>query len=286
MRKAWYVRWCWRRIRCTSVATSDRWGSARQGLAAVHAGTGTLLPFVCNTNGAVLALAKSGNDLFVGGSSQQLQVTSHENLARVSASTGVPYTLPSMNSSNAVNVLRVVGGRLYAAGTFNSLNNIDRFHAGSFDLTTYGLTPWDPSVEIETAGVVNDLVISGDTILIGGQFDHVGGVKHYNMAAVHAVTGMVLDHPSVADNSVLCAGLLGSWLSDHRQLQFRGYSARQHRVYGPGHGCPITVGPTGHHQEWSIRRVLHRTARHLPCAVKDPASNSFNCVMSTGFTKC
>jgi hypothetical protein len=139
-------------------------------------------------NLAVTALAATSDAVFVGGFFSTYR----------GAQVGYPGTLPLKLNAQSGNIdptfnqgptinglilsMTVSGGSLYVAGNFNKV-------VEKLDVLT-GVP--DPQFTQGGAGPqVNVVVLSGNTLYVGGAFSSYGGVPSHNIAKVDAITGAV-----------------------------------------------------------------------------------------------
>ncbi|MBN2159413.1 MAG: delta-60 repeat domain-containing protein [Spirochaetes bacterium] len=80
-------------------------------------------------------------------------------------------------------------GGWYIGGDFNKINNETRNYIARINMDG-SLHEWNP----DSAGVVQAIVVSGETVYIGGNIDGMtGGRNCYGIAAIDAVTGLAYD---------------------------------------------------------------------------------------------
>ena len=171
-------------------ATDSSGTVIRNHVAAVDAVTGQLRPWNPNADGAVLALAVSGTDVYLGGVFNNVGGVGRQGLAKVSAGTGAVrpgfvHTVPK-----AVRALLVQGGALYAGGSFGSVDGQSRARLAKFDLTSGALSPaWTPSAVGSVRALAADPL---GRILVGGSFTTLDGrADSAFLAALDAGTGAV-----------------------------------------------------------------------------------------------
>ncbi|MFZ0161277.1 MAG: hypothetical protein WAL50_19780, partial [Kineosporiaceae bacterium] len=113
----------------------------RNGLAALDAATGALLPWNPNANGEVRTLETSadGSTVYVGGAFTSIGGTTRQRLAAVNATTGALVTGFTANASATVVTLERVGPTLYAGGHFTTLGGQSRQRLAAVDAATGAL---------------------------------------------------------------------------------------------------------------------------------------------------
>jgi trimeric autotransporter adhesin len=77
---------------------------------------------------------------------------------------------------------------VYLAGTFHSIDGASRNALAAVDAVTGAL---DPSIDVDTNGVIEALLISGSTLYVGGQFSTFGDLSRNGLAAIDLDTGAV-----------------------------------------------------------------------------------------------
>jgi hypothetical protein len=100
-----------------------------------------------------------------------------------------PTVTPSLQTNGRVTAITIVGSTAYIGGKFTSVRppgdplgtgEVTRNHVAAIDLDTDTLLPWNPNAN----GTVQSIVLSGDTVYLGGSFTKVGGKGHARVAAV------------------------------------------------------------------------------------------------------
>jgi hypothetical protein len=131
-------------------------------------------------------------------------------IAAVDAANGnLLWTVPADDDVRAL-ALSPDGSRLYAGGSFSTIDGVTRHHLAAINTVDHGLvTPWKGG----TWGGVRDLVVRGDTVYIAGRTHKVDGVVQRGLGAVDATTGdRVASFDLSADNDVLGLALTGNRL--------------------------------------------------------------------------
>ena len=135
-------------------------------------------------NGEVLALAVSGQIVYVGGAFTTIG-TNNASRARIAAlkasgvaGEGEATTWNPNATSGAVNALAVSGEVVYAGGTFTVIgtnsqtrNRIAAIKTNATATVAAEATTWSPNA---TSGEVNALVVSGEVVYVGGTFTVIG----------------------------------------------------------------------------------------------------------------
>jgi hypothetical protein len=160
-------------------------GQPRQGLAAVDAATGEILPWTADMDsGYVEALLVRGNTLYVGGAFKRLGGRPSSSLGALDATTGLATDWnPGLTEwgvvTPRVRALALVATTLYVGGTFASLGGEPRICLAAVDTPTGLATPWDPGLD----GYAWTLEADGDRLIVGGGFNRAGGYPAEGVAA-------------------------------------------------------------------------------------------------------
>lgn len=113
-----------------------------------------------------------------------------------------------------VRALAVSGTTLYLGGRFSRIESANgdttlRRNLAAVDLTTGQLLPWDPDASgpktcLGDGATVTSMAIRGNTVIVGGRFDRVGGAARKCLAALDAVSGVATEWNPAPDDSVSC----------------------------------------------------------------------------------
>ena len=152
---------------------------------AVDTRTGAGLPWSPNPNFYPLAIAASGNAVFVGGWFTSVGTTVHrQGLAAFDLRTGAvtpwnpapdgqPFTMTSRD------------GRIYVGGAFLNVGGQLRPGVAALDAVTGLATPWNPSC----GGPVSAIALAETTAYLGGSFSSLGGLPRSALGEVTLTTG-------------------------------------------------------------------------------------------------
>jgi hypothetical protein len=164
----------------------------RTNFAALDATTANLLPGPNAAGGGVNGLGLSGNTLYLGGLFNLLGAQSRSGLGAIDITTGgVTGWNPTsgiVGNPNTPNVfcLAVVGGTVYAGGTFTLIGGQPRLRIAALDgMTGNALANFNPGAN----SVVRCVIQVGNRILASGDFGSIGGLKRNNLAALDTTTG-------------------------------------------------------------------------------------------------
>ena len=165
-------------------------GEARYYLAAIDKTTGVVddnFDFSLSNNVAGLAL--SGSTLFIGGDFTLAGGVGRNNIAAVNPSNG-EVTTWNPNAGDDVYSLLISGDNMYVGGNFSMIGGAARSKLAAVDVTSGLATDWDPNVTGGFSRGVDDMVLDGDTLYIGGDFTTVGADSRSTLAAVSISTGL------------------------------------------------------------------------------------------------
>ena len=182
-------------------------GRPRNNLAAVDAVTGTVTDWDPNVLGVrffggvdVYTLDVQGHTVYVGGVFTVIGGKQRNGLAAVDARTGLATDwAPEAELGAWVNTLAVSGDVVYVGGPFRTLGGQPRKLIAALDLKTGRATAFDAHAsgtwpnEYFPFPNVYTLAVRGNTLYVGGNFDHMGGQPRNNIAALDARTGAALD---------------------------------------------------------------------------------------------
>jgi hypothetical protein len=145
-------------------------------------------------NGRVRAIAISNGTVYIGGSFTALMshgarrsVVRHH-LAAIDEATGRP-TSWNPNVNGRVDVLRVIGKRVYLGGSFTSIGGTRVRNLAAVSRRTGRVAS---GFHAGASGEVDALAASSTRLYVGGSFSRVNGRAHGNLAAVSLATGALV----------------------------------------------------------------------------------------------
>jgi hypothetical protein len=161
--------------------------------------------------GSVSALALDGPNLFVGGSFVKVNGITRVELAKLSIADGSLDATWDPGATDEVRALAVSGSSLFVGGRFagaGSIGGANRDRLAKLDTSSGAVDPWDAAV---VGTEVDALAISGNQLIVGGNFFGVGGMARNHLAKVSIATPATLDaswdpHPSAPVNALLVSG--------------------------------------------------------------------------------
>jgi trimeric autotransporter adhesin len=177
-------------------------GAQCPGLAHVRADQTLDRRFCLQPDGAVLALARSGPTLYVGGHFTRFAGRKRLRLAAVDArtaalrawnpgATGKPQ-IDFESIFPSVQALAASSSAIYVGGSFQRVGSAARENLVALDPRTGRALPW--TIDFVGNGYelrylqqpVTNLALSGDTLLVGGSFERIAGQQRPGSAAVDA----------------------------------------------------------------------------------------------------
>jgi hypothetical protein len=176
--------------------------TARQGIAAINAQTGSLLSWDPGVSGGVQNVRRivvSGANVYVFGDFTTAGGSSRSGAAAIDKVTGVATAWdPSPNGDVIDAIIDTPTSLVYMAGLFTTLSGSGRNRVGSVDLTTAAIGSWDPDAD---AGVYSMSRV-GNNIYMGGDFNNVGGAARNRVAAIDVNTSLATSWDPNADSTV------------------------------------------------------------------------------------
>ena len=171
--------------------------------------------FAPTLNGAVFAMAKQGATLYVVGIFTAVNGQARGGGAAFDLTTGalLPWN-PQLNVQQGVrvpNTVVVAGSTAYIGGTFTTASGTARQGFAAVNAAT-GALLGAPAPVLNAGGSVNVLLVSGNTLYVGGGFTSIDGTARTNLAALDATTGAVLPFQADASGAVRAFLLDGSSL--------------------------------------------------------------------------
>ena len=144
-------------------------------------------------NGTVYAIAKSGNNIYVGGSFVSAGSTLVNYIAKWDGSswsalgTGV-----SGATTNIVNALAISGNNLYVGGTFTTAGGVSASNIAIWNMQTSTWSAMGSGLGTSTT-VVNAIAVSGSNVYAGGNFTTSGSNSVNRIAMWNGSTWVSMD---------------------------------------------------------------------------------------------
>ncbi len=176
--------------RCTVTNGSGTVSTADIANIAVDCGTPVADNWVTNGTVNSSALSSDGNTIYITG-----------NFTRVGPRSGGGVPINANSGAPAASYPRVEGvvhasasdnaGGWYIGGVFKFVGGIARNNIAHILADGNVDTAWNPDVIAAGGNVsVNAIVVSGQTVYVGGDFTHIGGQARNALAALDATTGL------------------------------------------------------------------------------------------------
>ncbi len=186
-------------------------GTTRNGILALDAATGALLPFnsgasLVAPNGTIRDMVLKNNMLYLGGTFTEIAGQTRNRLAAINVITD---QLANWNPdvTGGINDLTISGDTLYIAGsTALTVGGIARSRVAAINLQSGNLTDWNPTI---SSGAVNSIAANSTTVYIGGTFTNVNGTGRNRLAAISTSGTLVTTwnpNSAAAPNRVLLDG--------------------------------------------------------------------------------
>jgi uncharacterized repeat protein (TIGR01451 family) len=152
---------------------------------------------VTSSTGGVYCFEPKGDTLYMGGLFTYFASTFGANVIGVSRVTGQTVHINLPKTNNTVFSLHVFNNVLYVGGYFTSLTQVSpsttllRSKAGSIDLSTNLINPWNPS----PGNIVEAISDDGTDVILGGVFGTIQSQPQSYLAAVDQVAGTLTSNP-------------------------------------------------------------------------------------------
>ena len=164
-----------------------------------------------HANGYVYSVVPDGaGGWFIGGNFTMVGGLPRAKLAHLLADRSVdPNWHP--DPDGAVERLALFDNTLYVGGTFSSIAGQSRGKLASFDIRSGGLQAWNPNAtnRVNGSSDIVALLVTKETVYVGGLFDFIGGAERRNLAAVDRMTGLALNWRPDPDDVVVAMALSG-----------------------------------------------------------------------------
>lgn len=167
-------------------------GSTHQRLASVDASTGAVSTWHPVIDGEVNEVAVRGSRVYLGGAFHHIGGQSHDLLGAVDLVSGAPLAWNPM-LSGAVDDLLVLDTTLYVGGLLQAIGGESRPGIAAFDADDGTLLPWMPllsNIDYPESRVTQMEPSPQGTLMIGGQFDHVGNDQRAHYAELDPASGI------------------------------------------------------------------------------------------------
>ncbi|MFM8156466.1 MAG: hypothetical protein ACKOAF_10455 [Actinomycetes bacterium] len=142
---------------------------------------------------SIRALLPYGNQLIFGGVMSKALGLPRYSIAAVEANGSLsewsPYVTGPSQNLGTVNSVVQLDGAVYFGGNFVAVNGVPRKNAAAVSAADGSLLPWNPDPD----GVVSELAVAGNKILLGGSFTKLNGLQSNRIAVaqVDSISGLV-----------------------------------------------------------------------------------------------
>jgi hypothetical protein len=165
----------------------------RRGVSSFDAETGALLRWDPRPNDRALTVAVSSDQVAIGGSFMVTRGSLRAGLTAVDLSTGRILDWAPRFRGGEVSSVFVHGDRLFVGGSFASANGSPRRGIAVFDARSRTLESWRAAPIEDGSEGVKAFAVSGNRLLIGGDFSRIAGRARTGIAALDLRTGTLLD---------------------------------------------------------------------------------------------
>jgi outer membrane protein assembly factor BamB len=183
-------------------------GTRRDGIAAVDARTGTVLPWRPRLADPDL---EGADNVAVAGTAVVISFEdeSETNAIKVvDARTGRKVRWKTRDLPGFLGRLAVSGRRVFAPSSAGVIGGDPRHNLAAFDPRSRRMTKWAP--RLDPNGWVLAMAASATTLYVGGCFTHVNGQLRHSLAAFDLHTGRLLPWAPNADGCIWNLAVLGS----------------------------------------------------------------------------
>ena len=161
-------------------------GQGRVGMARLYPDGHLDAPFAAHPNSNVFALAlQADGKIVAGGQFTQMNTQTRHYLARVNANGTLDASFRDLNANGIVDTLvRQGDGQLIIGGDFTNIDGGTRYHVARITRSIFVDPTFDPDATLTgfAAGVAALALQSDGKLLVGGEFDHIGGQARGNVA--------------------------------------------------------------------------------------------------------
>lgn len=166
-------------------------GQSRPNLASIGSQNGVVTAWNPRPSGAVLTVRASNGIVYAGGQFTSVNMIPRLNAAAINSSSGsaLPWN-PGPNGE--VTCMAVGSGPIYMGGSFSLVGGLTRRHFAAVDATTGAPTSWTADMTSGDSNRPLTMILSGNTLYTGGDFQIISGVSRKFLAAINATTGAIL----------------------------------------------------------------------------------------------
>ncbi|MFL5753124.1 MAG: T9SS type A sorting domain-containing protein [Bacteroidia bacterium] len=176
---------------------TDKGSFSKNGLLAINpANNSVYTHFPTTAGGGVNRIIRDGSGgWFIGGSFTSVGDSVRNGIARINSDGSISGWKADMNQGAQIWSILANGNRLYISGIFSLVNGAPRSGIASLDRNNGSLMTWYPQLRrdsmIDTIGRVYDMLLTGNEIIIIGDFSHVGDSVRTCIARLDTATALV-----------------------------------------------------------------------------------------------
>ncbi len=169
-------------------------GQSQSFIAAIDANTANILPWNPNSDDRVHSIFFKDNIVYLGGEFDNIGGQARYRVAAIDATTllATPWH-PHIVGDN-VAAINAIGNNIYIAGSFNGVNGKPASKLAAFNTNTGMPVLLNFNVSrdpLSGDAIVNKLLLNGNILYIGGQFDAVAGEIRNSLAAFNTSTNTI-----------------------------------------------------------------------------------------------
>jgi hypothetical protein len=186
--------------------------TTRNFLAAINASNGSLTAWNPNCNQVVHAIALNGSTVYVGGNFTSVAGQTRNKIVAVDANSGTPTSWDPSVTGTSVLSIAVNSSSVFIGGQFTQIGGTARASLGAVDVNTGSLLSWDPNPFNAGEAIIETLLLSANTLYVGGKFSSIDSQSTGYLASVDATTGSVNSWDPQVNNVVYTLALSGGTL--------------------------------------------------------------------------
>lgn len=180
-------------------------GQNRPNVAAIDVTSGLATQFHPVLDIPISVIEVIGNQLYMGGQFYTVNGLSRKGFAAVNLSDGelTNWDPKGDNPGNAQDAILGYGDKIYIAGSFFKLDGISRPYLAQTDKASGAVTSWDAMIPFNNfTPDVNALALSGNRLIVGGEYFGIGGQNRSNLAILDALSGLATLWDPAPDGAV------------------------------------------------------------------------------------
>jgi hypothetical protein len=193
-------------------------GVSRRYIAALDVATGEATGWDPRASSNVTALAYADNTIYAGGVFTNIGGAERLRLAALNTNGVATSWNPNVLGRASVGIFALLAAdanQLYVGGNFTNISGTARNSLALLSRSVATVQPWNPSPGITTANQspsINAMLLSGNTLYVGGDFSNNGGQPRLRLAGLDITTGNAQAFNPGASNPVTALVLSGNTL--------------------------------------------------------------------------